>query len=461
MNTKFTPVKIFIVEDDPLYVKIVRYVAEMDSECEVFVFTNGKECLDNLHLNPTIISLDYSLPDMNGEEVIKKIKAYNKEIDVIILSGQKDISVAVTLLRNGAYDYIEKGEDTKEMLIHTFQKLKSNIRLLRKVEILRDELHRKYSFKHANSDQSKALNGNSKAMQNVFRLMEKAIKNNITVSITGETGTGKEMVAKSIHYNSSFKKGNFVAVNVSAIPNELLESELFGYEKGAFTGANARKIGQFEMANEGTLFLDEIAEMDINLQAKLLRAIQEREIQRIGGNSTIPFSARIIVATHRNLSQEVVAGNFREDLYYRLLGLPIELPPLRERGNDVLILMRQFLNEFAKNNNLENYILTKAAKQKLMNYSFPGNVRELKAIIELSAVMCENNTIDENDIVFNSPKKAENFLSQEMTLKEYNNQIIQHFLNKYDSDVIKVARKLNMGKSTIYRLVNEGKLTLN
>ena len=352
---------------------------------------------------------------------------------------------------NGAYDYIVKNDETKDRLIYVVQRLKENIKLQKKVEELKDELVDRYDF-------TKSIIGNSKPMQKVFKLIDKAIKTNISVSISGETGSGKEIIAKSIHYNSNRRKGSFIAVNVSAIPKDLLESELFGHEKGAFTGADARKLGKFELADKGTLFLDEIAELDINLQAKLLRALQEREFMRVGGTKTVKFDARIIVASHRDLLQEVEHGNFREDLYYRLLGLPIEVPPLRERGNDILLLMRYFLTDFCKLNKLEKKTFDKAAKKKLLGYSYPGNVRELKAIVELAAVMADENVICENDINFNSPKRITAFLSEENSLREYTRKIIDHFLDKYDNDVLLVADKLKIGKSTIYRMLKENNI---
>ncbi|MEM1321740.1 MAG: sigma-54 dependent transcriptional regulator [Bacteroidota bacterium] len=450
MNKKTAPSKVFIVEDDPIFVRLVKYVFELNPDYEIHVFPNGRSCIEHLHLNPTIVSLDYSLPDMTGREVLEHIKTYNKDINVIILSGQQDITVAVQLLRTGAHDYIVKNDETKERLINTINHLQKNLHLRREVESLKDELGDKYAFK-------KSIIGNSKAMQKVFRLIEKAIRTNITISITGETGAGKEVIAKSIHYNSERKKGSFVAVNVSAIPHDLLESELFGYEKGAFTGATTRKLGKFEIADKGTLFLDEIAEMDISLQAKLLRALQEREITRIGGTESIKFDTRLIVATHRDLAHQVSAGKFREDLYYRLLGLPIEIPPLRERGNDTLLLMRHFLNEFSQQNGLGKISLSKEAKDKLMAYAYPGNVRELKAVIELAAVMADDQLIKAEDVRFNSPRKLASFLSNEMPLREYNKMIINHFLEKYNKDVMLVAHKLDIGKSTIYRMLKEDK----
>ena len=452
MKKHFSPITVFIIEDDPIYMRLVKYVFELNPDFNIHIFTTGQECIDNLHLKPSIISLDFSLPDMKGDQVLKKIKNYNKDIGVIVLSGQQDIEVAVELLRNGAYDYIVKNEETKDRLIHSARYLTKNINLQQQVEELKDELVDRYDF-------TKSIIGNSKPMQKVFKLIDKAIKTNISVSITGETGCGKEVIARSIHYNSNRRKGSFVAVNVSAIPKDLLESELFGHEKGAFTGADARKLGKFELADKGTLFLDEIAELDINLQAKLLRALQEREFMRVGGTKTVKFDSRIIVATHRDLLNEVEQGNFREDLYYRLLGLPIEVPPLRDRGNDILLLIRSFLNDFCKTNNLGKMTFDKEAKKKLMSYSYPGNVRELKAIVELGAVMADDNIISENDINFNSPRRATAFLSDEYSLKEYTRKIIDHFLEKYDNDVLLVAQKLNIGKSTIYRMLKEDSMS--
>ncbi|MFK8007234.1 MAG: sigma-54-dependent transcriptional regulator [Saprospiraceae bacterium] len=450
MKSKFKPTCIFVVEDDPMYQRMVKYLMELNPDHQVHIFSTGQECIQSLHLNPSIVSLDYSLPDMTGEDVLKKIKIYNKDISVVILSSQQNVSTAVKLLREGAYDYITKDSETNDRLSHTISRIKQQNDLKEEVSSLKKELQVNYKV-------DKSIIGDSNAMQNVFSLLEKAVKTNITISITGETGTGKEVIAKSIHYNSSRKKEPFVAVNMSAIPKELLESELKKKKKGAFTGANTRKRGMFEMANKGTLFLDEIGEMDINLQAKVLRALQEREILRVGAEKPIPFDARVIVATHRNLQDEVSDGNFREDLFYRLLGLPIHLPPLRDRGNDIILLSNFFLKSFTKNNDLDSIKFSKEAKSKLLSYTFPGNVRELKAIIELAAVLTNEDEISDNDIRFNSPKKGANFLTDEMTFEEYKKLIVTHFLKKYDDDIDKVALKLDIGKSTIYRMLKNEK----
>jgi DNA-binding NtrC family response regulator len=439
-------IRIFVVEDDPVYQRLVKYVVEMDSDHEVHVFATGKECLSNLSLKPDIVSLDYSLPDMTGEAILKKIKAFDPEIGVIILSGQQDIGTAVKLLREGAFDYLIKDSETKERLQNALSNIKKQISLRREVDNLKAELVEKYDF-------SKHLIGQSPPMLQVYQLLERAAKSNINVSIQGESGTGKEVVAKSIHHHSARQKGPFIALNMSAIPKELLESELFGYEKGAFTGAIASKKGQFELANGGTLFLDEIADLDISMQAKLLRALQEREFIRVGGERPIPFDARLIVASHKNLAEAVQKGHLREDLYYRLLGLSITLPPLRERGNDILLLAKTFLAKFAKQQGTSPQELSKEAKTKLLEYPFLGNVRELMAVIELASVMAEGKFVAAEDLQFNSISKKPEFLQQELTLEEYKDQIIHFYLRKYDDNVQLVADKLNIGKSTIYRLL--------
>lgn len=249
-----------------------------------------------------------------------------------------------------------------------------------------------------------------------------------------------------------------MAINVSAIPSELIESELFGYEKGAFTGANSRKIGKFEIANQGTVFLDEIAEMDLNMQSKLLRVLQEREINRIGGNQNIKIDIRLIIATNKNLAEEVQKGNIREDLYYRLLGLPIELPPLRDRGDDIILLAKHFLKDYAEESKIPIPSLAESALEKLKKYPFPGNVRELKAIIELSAVLANDDLIEENNINFNSAHGTSDFLINEDTLQGYVRKIIKYYLQKHNDNVLLVAKKLDVGKSTIYRMIKNNEI---
>ena len=438
--------RIFIVEDDLWYSQLLEYQLVLNPDYEVTKFHSAKDCLARLHENPAVVTLDYSLPDGTGIDVLKKIKSFNPEVAVVIISGQEDITTAINLLKEGAYDYIVKDENMKERLWNTVQHISDNITLKNEIEELKEQISLKHDF-------SNIILGTSEPLQHVFRLIEKAAKINFTVSVTGETGTGKELVAKAIHYNSERSKKPFLAVNMSAIPRELLESELFGHEKGAFTGAVSRRLGKFEEANKGTIFLDEIGELDLSLQAKLLRVLQEKEIVRVGANTSVPIDARIIVATHKNLAEEVKKGNFREDLYYRLLGLPITLPPLRDRGNDILLLAKSFIRKFCQENKLPRKSLSTAAQKKLLAYAFPGNVRELKAMVELAVVMADHETIEAEEITFNSTRAQDNFLAEETTLKDFNTKIMQHYLNKYNGNVLQVAAKLDVGKSTIYRMI--------
>lgn len=442
------PVKIFVVEDDLAYSKFLKYVLSLNPDFETEFFSTGKECISNLHKRPSVITLDYSLPDLTGEKVLKEIKDFDPSISVIIVSAQEKIGTAVELLKAGAFDYISKDEEAKERILNSIHNARNKNSLIREIDHLKQEIGEKYEFE-------KSIIGSSPAIKKIFGLMEKAAKTNIITSITGETGTGKELVARAIHYNSKRKNEPFVAVNIAAIPKDLIESELFGHEKGAFTGAVGRRIGKFEEAEGGTIFLDEIGEMDLNLQAKLLRVLQEREVTRVGGNEVIKLDVRITVATHRNLLEEVKAGRFREDLYYRILGLPIAIPPLRERGQDAVFIAKHFLDQFTKENQLKKIKITVEAQNKLLTYTFPGNIRELKSVIELAAVMADGNEIKESDINFSSTRGEETFLLKEMTLEHYNYRIIRNYLNKYDNNVLEVARRLGIGKSSIYRYLKE------
>jgi two-component system response regulator AtoC len=446
--------KIFVVDDDPWYSQILEYHLSLNPDYEVTCFASGKECLKNLHLNPQLITVDYSMDDMTGDELLEKIRNWNTQIPVVVISGQEEISVALELLKKGAYDYLIKDDNTKDLLWNSVIRAREIQALRDEVNHLQEQLGEKFTFE-------KTIIGQSAAIKKTFKMMEKACKSNINVSVTGETGTGKEVVAKAIHFNSDRSKKPFIAVNMAAIPAELIESELFGHEKGAFTGAIARKKGKFEEAQGGTVFLDEIAELDLNLQSKILRVIQEREITRVGGSELVKLNVRVIVATHKDLQKEVQDKNFREDLFYRVMGLPIELPPLRERGNDVLILANHFISAYAKENKQPKAKMTKEAKEKLLKYNFPGNVRELKAMIDLAAVLCDENTITDNDINYTYIKSGQVFLAEEKSLREYTCDIVKYFLTKYNNDVVNVSKRLNVGKSTLYKMISDKEITLN
>ncbi len=440
--------KIFIVEDDVWYGEVIEYHLSLNPDVTVKKFTTGKDFLKSLDEQPSLITLDYSLPDISGEEVLKRIREFNPEIPVVIISGQEDIGTAIKLLKDGAYDYIIKDDETKDRIWNVIKNIREKEDLKEEISQLKKQIVQKYDF-------SKSIIGTSSPMKRIFSLIQKAIGSNITVSITGETGTGKEVVAKAIHYNSNRAKNPFVAVNITAIPSELIESELFGHEKGSFTGAIARRIGKFEEATGGTIFLDEIGEMDINMQSKLLRVLQEKELTRVGGSGVVKLNCRILVATHKDLAEEVRKGNFREDLYYRLLGLPISLPALRERSNDILLLAKHFIDEYCTENDIGKLSLSPSAQNKLLKYPWPGNIRELKAVMELSCVMTDAALVEDEHITFNSSGSIDTLLQSEMPLRDYTNRIVKYYLDKYNQDVVTVSKKLNIGKSTIYRMLQE------
>ncbi|KAF0235505.1 MAG: putative two component sigma-54 specific transcriptional [Prolixibacteraceae bacterium] len=437
--------RIFVVEDNILYAQILKKQLT-DDGYNVKLFHNGRDFLASLDEKPDVVTLDYTLPDMTGYDVLKKIQRRMPGTNVIIISAQENITTAIDLMKNGAYDYIMKAPDTREKLSNIIKNIREKDQLQKENLILKDAVKEKFNFRNL-------IRGNSREIDHVFELMDKAVQTQISVSISGATGTGKELVAKGIHYNSKRSNKPFIAVNVSAIPEGLIESELFGNEKGAFTGADSRKIGKFEQANGGTLFLDEIADLEIGLQAKLLRVIQERELVRLGGSETIPLDVRIITATHKNLANLIENGKFRKDLYYRLLGLPIELPPLKDRGNDIILLAKYFVDEFCKENEMEPKEITDEAKKLLLSYHYPGNIRELKAVVELACVMSNRNVIKANHLNLNIDNNVQNLLATEKSMDEYNQEIIKHFLIKYNQNVRLVATKLGVGKSTIYRML--------
>jgi len=444
------PFKIFVVEDSEWYNRLLVHTLSLNPDFEVKSFFNGRDFLNNLVEAPDIVTLDYRLPDITGLEVLKRIREENSDVQVILISEQEDIDTVVNLLKMGVYDYISKSDDIKDRLLNTVRNIRNGIGLKREISSLRREVQKKYSFREL-------ILGESPAIKTVFDLIDKALGTNITVIVSGETGTGKELVAKAIHYNSKRKDRSFVTVNVAAIPSELIESELFGHEKGAFTGASYRRIGRFEEADGGTLFLDEIGEMELNLQAKLLRVLQEKEIVRIGSNKPVKTDCRIVVATNKVLKEEVKKGNFREDLYYRLLGLPIELPPLRERSNDILILARHFIGKFCEENNIELKRLSVQSQKKLMNYPFPGNVRELKSVIELAVTLSVKDEIEPEDLVIDKSNPLSDVATDNLTLREYQVKIIKATLLKNNNDIRLAAEKLDIGISTIYRILKEEK----
>ncbi len=383
--------KIFIIEDDMMVATLIKQALSKHDH-DLTHFTTAEECIQNLHLNPDIVTVDYNLPGMNGIELMRRIKTYNASILVVLVSGQDTLEVVVESYKNGASEYIIKNDNLFVNLENAIRNLTMNVVLKKEVEFLKEQVIDRH--KYAN------ILGNSTPVMRVLKLIQKVEKSNIMVLVTGQSGTGKELVAKALHYNSPRARKPFVTVNMGAIPEDLIESELFGHEKGAFTDARDKRIGKFEEANDGTIFLDEIGEMNLNLQTKLLRVLQEKEITRIGSNKIIRLDFRMIAATNRNLANEVKEGRFREDLFYRIQGFLIHLPPLKERGDDVILLAKNFLSDFSKNNKTETPQLSKEAMKFMLEYEWPGNIRELKAVMERAALLCENNTIKVEDLMF-------------------------------------------------------------
>ncbi|MDZ4840131.1 MAG: sigma-54 dependent transcriptional regulator [Bacteroidota bacterium] len=383
---------IYIIEDDLIYGRILQKNIESNGNYDVTLFQTGIDYLSALNSTPDIVSIDCNLPDLSGLELLQKTLEFNDEIPCIMLSGQEDINMVVQCYRNGARDYIVKNTTAPQDLLASILKFTKIVTQKKELEDLKSQIINRVRYQ--------TLLGESNSILSVIRLLQKVEKTEMMVLITGESGTGKEVVAKSIHVNSRRYKESYVTVNMAAIPVDLIESELFGHEKGAFTGADSRRIGKFEEANFGSIFLDEIGEMDLLLQTKLLRVLQEKTITRVGSNKEIKLNVRVIAATNKDLLKMVKEGKFREDLYYRLQGFLIHLPPLRDRGNDVLILANHFLKSFDLDNKvIAFHSISNAAIQKLLAHNWPGNVRELKNVVERSTIIADEVEIQDDDII--------------------------------------------------------------
>lgn len=442
------PLNIIVAEDDNWYAQYITHHLSIENKHSITRVSTAAEIFKLLKTKPDLITLDYNLPDLKGDETLKRIKLVSKDTAVVIVSSQEDISTAIKMINSGAYDYIVKNKEAKYRIIQCLSILIKTKSLESRIDYLQSEVEDKHKA-------SNSIIGKSKALKIVFNYIEKAASSLINVSITGETGTGKELVAKAIHFNSDRSSKPFVAVNLSSIPESLIESELFGHIKGAYTGAIADRTGKFEEANGGTIFLDEIGEISLSIQVKILRVLQERIVTKIGSNQDKKIDCRIICATNKDLSVLVQEKLFREDLYYRLIGLPIHLPKLIERDGDVLILAKYFVDSYCATNHLPPILIDNNAKSKLSKYKFPGNIRELKAIMELACVMTYSDQISPKDIVFSKRQGIDDIINSGGSLKEINDQIILRELRNNNNNVLLVSDRLKIGKSTIYRLMNE------
>jgi DNA-binding NtrC family response regulator len=397
-----------------------------------------------------LVLLDVNLPDRSGRDVLKDIKGLYPSTQVIMVSAEGSVRIAVESLRNGAYDFIEKPFEVEEFEMrvqHFFEKCS----LEEKVAVLEHQLGERYKFK--------SIVGGSSAMQKTLSATEMAAQSSINVLITGESGTGKELIARAIHINSERKDQPFVAVNCSAIPENLIESELFGYEKGAFTGANNRKIGKFEAVAGGTLFLDEIGELPIEMQVKLLRVLQEREIERLGGNEIIPVNGRFVFATNRNLKEMIKEEKFREDLYYRINVLPIEILPLRERREDIPHLLKYFFERFNAGKGAVE--IAPDAMGELVAYDWPGNVRELENFVERTLLVKRNDPVivkkDVESLYELSPRAQKEMIPK---FEELEKNVLLETLKKASGNVARAATLLNISRDTVYRKIKKHSIDL-
>ncbi|AZO95305.1 sigma-54 dependent transcriptional regulator [Halocella sp. SP3-1] len=408
-----------------------------------------------------LVLLDIRMPKINGIEALKMIKQINSSLNIIIITGYGSIETAVEAMKEGAFDYITKPFNLKELINKINKALEINYL------VVRNKLESKENNIKKNFDN---IIGKSESMQKIYNLIKKIAKNNVTVLILGESGVGKEMIAKAIHNHSSRSDGPFIKVNCAALPESLLESELFGYEKGAFTGANKKKKGMFELANKGTLFLDEIGDMTLATQAKILRVLQEREFRSVGGEKFIKVDVRVLAATNTDLKKAIIENNFREDLYYRLNVIKIKVPPLRERREDIPLLSTYFLKKYSKKHNKIIDVLTPDATHILMCHDWPGNVRELENVIEQAIVLSENNVVTSLD--FPSEIRGRGFdvdgieskglkdITKNLT-SEIEKKIILDTLVETNWNRNQTAEMLEITPRTLYNKIKEYKIDMN
>jgi len=468
MTTQNTPNnhnKTILVVDDDLSVREVVRMALEDAGYSAHAVETGESALESLAKEKfDLVVLDLRLPGMDGIEVLRNIKAIMESLPVVMITGHGTVNNAVEAMKLGAYDFVSKPFSIDKLVV-TVRNAIAASSLEEEVARLRSQLKQKYSFDN--------IIGDSGKMQDLYEMMQKATQSDVTVLIQGESGTGKELIARAIHFNGERKNQPFVAVNCAAIPDTLLESELFGHEKGAFTGATDKMIGRFEQADGGTIFLDEIGEMNPQLQVKLLRVIQEQEIYRVGSSTPFQISTRIISATNKEIEKVVKEGEFREDLYYRLAVFPIIVPPLKERLEDIPLLAAHFLHNFSKKNSKDITGISRQAMELFMNYHWPGNVRELENAIE-RAVLLETSKILQpaslpmsllalSEELHPSDGKREQFWNPNsgkiIPFKEIERQVISSALKVADGSITEAAKALEIGRATMYRKVREYGLT--
>jgi len=450
--------KILVADDE---VKIREYFSDVlrHEEFDVDTAQNGEVAIDLIDKDIYDIALiDLNMPKVDGMSVLKYINEHSQGTIGIILTGYATIRNAVEAMKSGAFDYLAKPVKMEEVLL-VIQRALEFRDIKRENLALKNQLKKKYKFEN--------FIGDSPQMHKVFKVIEKVADTDSTVLILGESGTGKELVAKAIHYNSMRRDKPLIPVNCGAIPEELLESELFGHEKGAFTNAIRTRIGRFELANGGTIFLDEIGEMSPHLQVKLLRILQEQEFERVGGTKTIKCDIRVLAATNRDLDKLVQDGHFREDLYYRLKVIPIVIPPLRERRSDIPLLIHHFMDQISKSRKKKIKSMSKDLIKAFMEYDWPGNVRELENIIERMIILAEEDELTLQDLPDKIIEKhhfeedsIEPFIPEEgfslnNAINEYERLLIVRALEKADWVKNRAAKILNMNRTTLVEKIKK------
>lgn len=452
---------LYLIEDNAAMREGLEQVARRQGY-EVKSFERAEAALQALATAPAdLILSDYRLPGMNGLELLEKVKALQPACEVMVMTAFGSIELAVQAMQKGAADFITKPISPEELTLK-LERFAQRLAQRRELESLQEQnlYLREQEEKQFNFGE---IIGQAQPMQEVFRMLQKVAPTDSSVIIYGESGTGKELVARAIHKNSNRSAGPFVRVNCGALSETLLESELFGHEKGAFTGALKRKLGRFELAQAGTIFLDEIGDISPNLQIKLLRVLQEKEFERVGGEETVSVDVRVIAATHRNLKEEVASGRFREDLYYRLHIVPINLPALRQRLDDLPVLVEHFLQRLGHELRKPNLQIAPAALDMMRNYHWPGNVRELENVLERAAVLCEGADItladlpplvkDRNAIL----SLSDDHLDLNKTLEEVERAMLERAMTRAHGVKAEAARILGIKTTTLlYKLGKYG-----
>jgi len=443
--------RILVVEDE----EKLRRVIELQLASSGFEVDKAATAEDGLKVvdRADLVLTDFKLPGIDGLEFLGLIRRQNSQVPVVIMTAFGSVETAVEAMKAGATDFLLKPFSLDHLMQVVYKALE--IRALRdENRMLKQELGRRYEFDN--------IIGRSQAMQEIFATIERVAPTRATVLLAGESGVGKDLIARAIHFHSPRRDRPLVKINCSAIPENLMESELFGYEKGAFTGAQTTKPGKFEQADTGTVFLDEIGDVPAAIQVKLLRILQEREFERLGSNVTRHIDVRVIAATNQDLRAALEQGTFREDLYYRLNVVPINIPPLRDRKHDIPFLANHFIHKLAPDSGSRVESITEAGMEKLVAYHWPGNVRELENVIERGLVMCTGTTLDAADIRLESaPRPRANhdshFLPEGMTLDQYEQEILKEALRRADGNKSQAARLLGLTRNALrYRLTQMG-----